>query len=47
MNEMGNAVMGTGEAEGENRAIKAAEGAIYNPLFAYASMNGGKVCLLM
>lgn len=46
MNEMGNAVMGTGEAEGENRAVKAAEGAIYNPLFAYASMKGAKGMLI-
>lgn len=46
MNEMGNAVMGTGEAEGENRAVRAAEGAIYNPLFAYASMKGAKGMLI-
>jgi len=46
MNEMGNAVMGTGEAEGENRAISAAEAAIYNPLLAYSSMNGAKGILI-
>src|SRR5215813_7630288 len=32
MSEMGKAMMGTGEAEGENRAIAAAEAAISNPL---------------
>lgn len=32
MGEMGKAMMGTGEAEGEDRAIKAAESAISNPL---------------
>ena len=46
MNEMGNAVMGTGEADGENRAVRAAEAAIYNPLLAYSSMNGSKGILI-
>lgn len=46
MNEMGNAVMGTGEAEGENRATRAAEAAIYNPLLAYSSMSGAKGILI-
>ena len=46
MNEMGNAVMGTGEADGENRAIRAAEAAIYNPLLAYSSMKGSKGILI-
>src|SRR3546814_14105787 len=32
MTEMGKAMMGTGEAEGENRAVAAAEAAISNPL---------------
>ena len=32
MDEMGKAMMGTGEAEGEDRAIQAAEKAIANPL---------------
>ena len=32
MSEMGKAMMGTGEAEGDNRAIMAAEAAISNPL---------------
>jgi len=46
MNEMGNAVMGTGEAEGEDRALRAAEAALYNPLLAYASMSGAKGILI-
>jgi cell division protein FtsZ len=46
MNEMGNAVMGTGEAQGENRAIAAAEAAIYNPLLAYSSIGGAKGILI-
>ena len=32
MDEMGKAMMGTGEAEGEDRAVQAAEKAIANPL---------------
>lgn len=32
MTEMGKAMMGTGEAQGENRAVAAAEAAIRNPL---------------
>ena len=32
MSEMGKAMMGTGEAEGEDRAVDAAETAITNPL---------------
>jgi cell division protein FtsZ len=40
MAEMGKAMMGTGEAEGENRAIRAAEAAISNPLLEDTSMSG-------
>ena len=46
MSEMGKAMMGTGEAEGENRAIKAAEAAISNPLLAHSSMKGAKGVLI-
>jgi cell division protein FtsZ len=42
MGEMGKAMMGTGEAEGENRAIEAAEKAIANPLLDGVSMRGAK-----
>jgi len=42
MGEMGKAMMGTGEAEGENRAINAAEAAIANPLLDGVSMKGAK-----
>ena len=42
----GKAVMGTGEAEGENRAILAAEAAISNPLLDDVSMNGAKGLLV-
>ena len=40
MSEMGKAMMGTGEAEGEKRAIEAAEAAISNPLLDEVSMRG-------
>src|SRR6202163_868492 len=40
MSEMGKAMMGTGEAEGERRAIDAAEAAISNPLLEDVSMKG-------
>ena len=40
MSEMGKALMGTGEAEGERRALDAAEAAIANPLLDDISMNG-------
>lgn len=46
MGEMGKAMMGTGEAEGENRAIKAAEAAIANPLLDNVSMNGARGVLI-
>ena len=42
MNEMGKAMMGTGEAEGPNRALEAAERAIANPLLDGVSMQGAK-----
>ena len=42
MREMGKAMMGTGEAEGEKRALTAAEAAISNPLIDDASMKGAK-----
>ena len=42
MGEMGKAMMGTGEASGENRAIEAAEKAISNPLLDGVSLKGAK-----
>ncbi|MFB0613573.1 cell division protein FtsZ [Aurantiacibacter poecillastricola] len=42
MGEMGKAMMGTGEGEGENRALAAAEHAIANPLLDGVSMQGAK-----
>ncbi|UIP06477.1 cell division protein FtsZ [Erythrobacter sp. SDW2] len=42
MEEMGKAMMGTGEGEGENRALEAAERAIANPLLDGVSMAGAK-----
>ena len=46
MNEMGKAMMGTGEATGEKRAIDAAEAAISNPLLDEVSMKGAKGVLI-
>ena len=46
MDEMGKAMMGTGEAEGENRAINAAEQAISNPLIDDYSLKGAKGLLI-
>ncbi|MEQ8585189.1 MAG: cell division protein FtsZ [Thalassobaculaceae bacterium] len=46
MSEMGKAMMGTGEASGEKRAIDAAEAAINNPLLEDASMKGAKGVLI-
>ena len=46
MSEMGKAMMGTGEAEGEDRAIKAAEAAISNPLLDDVSMKGANGVLI-
>ena len=43
---MGKAVMGTGEAEGDNRAIEAAEAAIANPLLGEVSMAGARSVLV-
>ena len=46
MNEMGKAMMGTGEATGDNRAIEAAEAAIANPLLDDVSMQGANGVLI-
>ncbi len=46
MNEMGKAMMGTGEATGERRAIEAAESAIANPLLDDVSLKGAKGVLI-
>lgn len=46
MSEMGKAMMGTGEAEGENRALEAAEAAISNPLLDEVSMKGAQGVLI-
>jgi len=46
MREMGKAMMGTGEASGEKRALASAEAAISNPLIDDASMKGAKGLLI-
>jgi len=46
MAEMGKAMMGTGEAEGEGRATQAADSAINNPLLEDTSMRGAKGVLI-
>jgi cell division protein FtsZ len=46
MNEMGKAMMGTGEAEGESRSLEAAEAAINNPLLDEVSMKGARGVLI-
>ena len=46
MTEMGKAMMGTGEASGENRATEAAEAAINNPLLDDTSMKGARALLI-
>lgn len=46
MNEMGKAMMGTGEAEGDNRALQAAEKAIANPLLDEISLSGARGVLI-
>jgi len=46
MNSMGKAMMGTGEAEGENRAIAATELALNNPLIDDYSLRGAKGLLV-
>lgn len=46
MSEMGKAMMGTGEAEGDRRSIEAAEAAISNPLLDDVSMRGARGVLI-
>ena len=46
MAEMGKAMMGTGEAEGDDRAVKAAEAAISNPLLEDACLRGARGVLI-
>jgi cell division protein FtsZ len=46
MSEMGKAMMGTGEASGDNRAVAAAEAAISNPLLDEISMKGARGVLI-
>ena len=46
MTEMGKAMMGTGEAEGEDRALMAAQNAIQNPLLDEVSLKGAKAVLV-
>ena len=46
MREMGKAMMGTGEASGDRRAIQAAEAAIANPLLDETSMKGARGLLI-
>ena len=46
MSEMGKAMMGTGEATGEKRAVLAAEAAIANPLLDETSMRGARGLLI-
>ena len=46
MREMGKAMMGTGEASGEKRALQAAEAAIANPLIDEVSMKGARGLLI-
>ena len=46
MSEMGKAMMGTGEADGDNRAVAAAEAAISNPLLDDVSMKGARGVLI-
>lgn len=46
MREMGKAMMGTGEASGEKRAVTAAEAAISNPLLDEVSMRGARGLLI-
>src|SRR6202046_2925001 len=46
MSEMGKAMMGTGEATGERRAVQAAEAAIANPLLDEVSMKGARGLLI-
>ncbi|MBL3284466.1 Cell division protein FtsZ [Rickettsiales endosymbiont of Paramecium tredecaurelia] len=46
MSQMGEAVMGTGQSDSEDRATAAADSAISNPLLAHNSMNGAKGVLI-
>jgi cell division protein FtsZ len=46
MSEMGKAMMGTGEADGEDRAVRAAEAAISNPLLEDTNMKGARGLLI-
>jgi cell division protein FtsZ len=46
MSDMGKAMMGTGEASGEKRAVEAAEAAISNPLLDDVSMRGARGLLI-
>ena len=46
MEDKGKAIMGTGEAEGEDRAVRAAEQALSNPLLDDCSMKGAKGVLI-
>lgn len=46
ISEMGKAMMGTGEAEGEDRAMNAAESALSNPLLDQSSMHGASGVLI-
>ena len=47
MQEMGKAMMGTGEASGDNRALEAAQKAIANPLLDGVSMQGAKGVIII
>ena len=46
MAQMGKAIMGTGEADGDNRAVRAAESAISNPLLEDTNMSGARGLLI-
>ena len=46
MSEMGSAMMGAGEAEGDERSVKAAEAAISNPLLDDVSLKGARGVLI-
>ncbi len=46
MAQMGKAIMGTGEADGDNRAVRAAEAAISNPLLEDTNMSGARGLLV-
>ncbi len=46
MDEMGKAMMGTGEAEGEDRAVQAADKAVSNPLLDEISLRGARGVLI-